>query len=153
MYFLNSNHTRLQRCVWVRQHILPLELAANHHLFQLHNVGMPQPQQQVNLSEAADGDSCQKKRANHQEHVHQCCNNMHVIVRNHCYLIYVLVRMRKKKTVQVFWHYKPTAKALTIFFFVHSDLLQSYNLIRLGVSGSVYKDNTSLHLETHGIKR
>lgn len=32
------------------EHVLPLQLGANHNFLQLHNVGMPQPQQQVNLS-------------------------------------------------------------------------------------------------------
>lgn len=43
-------HTIMLVCV------LPLQLAANNHFFQLHYVGMSEPQQQGDLSEAADRD-------------------------------------------------------------------------------------------------
>lgn len=43
-------HTIMLVCV------LPLHLAANNHFFQLHYVGMSEPQQQGDLSEAADRD-------------------------------------------------------------------------------------------------
>lgn len=38
---------------------LPFQLTAYNHFFQLHYVGVSQPQQQGHLSEATDGDSCQ----------------------------------------------------------------------------------------------
>lgn len=47
----------------VCEHVLPLQLGANHNFLQLHNVGMPQPQQQVNLSQAADGDPWQEEHS------------------------------------------------------------------------------------------
>ena len=45
--------------VWVC--VLPLQLTANNHFFQLHYVGMSEPQQQGDLSEAADGDPWQNQ--------------------------------------------------------------------------------------------
>ena len=36
--------------------MVPFQLAANNHFFQLHYVGMSEPQQQGDLSEAADWD-------------------------------------------------------------------------------------------------
>lgn len=56
---MSFNAKVARKCV--EKHVWPFQLAANHHLFQLHNVGMSQPKQQVNLSQAADGDSCPRK--------------------------------------------------------------------------------------------
>lgn len=58
-----GTHTHTHRCsVRARLRVLPsaavspLQVAANHHLLQLHDVGMPEPEQQVDFPQTADGD-------------------------------------------------------------------------------------------------
>lgn len=142
--------------VWVC--VLPLQLTANNHFFQLHYVGMSEPQQQGDLSEAADGHPWQDQeesrpvmllfrlctcfKSGHSSHMYK-----KVTMHNNTYDCMWNKETHTKSTALKHRHMNQSID-LTIFLFVHADLLQSHNLIWLGVSSSVYRRKKTVYLLT-----